>query len=222
MDTAVALVQAYLHVNGYFTVAEYPVLEAYQRDQTRAVTDLDILAFRFAHAEHDVKRGRGRRPLGGHPLTPDPVLGCPADQPDMIVGEVKEGPARFNAAAQDSVVLEVALTRFGCCPPSQVGPLTRQLLAQGRAVTPAGHSVRMVAFGDGSGDAGGHAWTCVPMRHVVEFLQAHLRQHWSVLRHAQIREPALGVLALIEKWRVGTAFEGGRSPGPDRRSDGSL
>jgi hypothetical protein len=29
MDTSVALVQAYLHVNGYFTVAEYPVLEAY-------------------------------------------------------------------------------------------------------------------------------------------------------------------------------------------------
>lgn len=28
MDTAVALVQAYLHVNGYFTVTEYPVLEA--------------------------------------------------------------------------------------------------------------------------------------------------------------------------------------------------
>ena len=26
MDTAVALVQAYLHINGYFTVAEYPCL----------------------------------------------------------------------------------------------------------------------------------------------------------------------------------------------------
>jgi hypothetical protein len=28
MDNAVALVQAYLRVNGYFTVAEYPVVEA--------------------------------------------------------------------------------------------------------------------------------------------------------------------------------------------------
>ena len=27
MDNAVALVQAYLRVNGYFTVVEYPVLE---------------------------------------------------------------------------------------------------------------------------------------------------------------------------------------------------
>ena len=28
MDNTVALVQAYLRVNGYFTVAEYPVIEA--------------------------------------------------------------------------------------------------------------------------------------------------------------------------------------------------
>jgi hypothetical protein len=28
MDNAVALVRAYLHVNGYFTVTEYPVVEA--------------------------------------------------------------------------------------------------------------------------------------------------------------------------------------------------
>jgi len=27
MDTAVALVQSYLYMNGYFTVTEYPVLE---------------------------------------------------------------------------------------------------------------------------------------------------------------------------------------------------
>jgi hypothetical protein len=30
MDICVALVQTYLHVNGYFTVAEYPVLEAFR------------------------------------------------------------------------------------------------------------------------------------------------------------------------------------------------
>lgn len=220
MDTAVALVQAYLQVNGYFTVAEYPVLEA-RRGQVRAVTDLDMLAFRFAHPQHDVKKGRGRRPLTGRALTPDPILGCPADQPDMIVGEVKEGSARFNAAARDPVVLAVALARFGCCDPSHVGELTQQLLAEGRAVTPAGHAVRMVAFGEGSGITE-HAWTCVPMRHIVEFLQAHLREHWDVLRHAQIREPAFGVLALIEKWGVGRPENAGWSRPYPRRSDGSL
>jgi hypothetical protein len=128
----------------------------------------------------------------------------------MIVGEVKEGPARFNPAARDPVVLEVALARFGCCPPAHVGSLTRQLLAKGRAQTPSGHTVRMVAFGGGAEAPTPDPWTGVPMRHVVEFLQLYLRQHWDVLRHAQIREPALGVLALIEKWRVGAGPGAGK------------
>ena len=29
MDHAVALVEAYLQINGYFTVAEYPVIESF-------------------------------------------------------------------------------------------------------------------------------------------------------------------------------------------------
>ena len=48
MDTAVGLVQAYLRVNGYFTVAEYPVLDAAGADRPRTVTDLDILAIRLS------------------------------------------------------------------------------------------------------------------------------------------------------------------------------
>ena len=143
-------------------------------------------------------------------MTPDPALECPIECPDMIVGEVKEGLARFNLAARDPVVLEVALARFGCCPPAHVASLTRQLLAKGCADTPSGHTVRMVAFGDGAGGTTPDRWTCVPMGHVVEFLQLYLRRHWDVLRHAQIREPALGVLALIEKWRVGTAPGAGK------------
>ncbi len=37
MDVAVALVQAYLQVNGYFTVCEYPVIER-RRSKARAAT----------------------------------------------------------------------------------------------------------------------------------------------------------------------------------------
>jgi hypothetical protein len=60
MDTAVALVQAYLRVNGYFTVAEYPIVEAAGNSGPRSMTDIDILAFRFAGAGRDVG-GPGRR-----------------------------------------------------------------------------------------------------------------------------------------------------------------
>lgn len=67
MDTTVALVQAYLHVNRFFTVTESPVLEAYRSGDARTVTDLDIMAVRFAGAGHRVigSRRRADAPCGG-------------------------------------------------------------------------------------------------------------------------------------------------------------
>lgn len=199
MDTAVALVQAYLHVNGYFTVVEFPVLEAFRTGPARTVTDLDVLAFRFPRATSDVIHRHGRHRVTEGPFVLDPVLGCPADRPDMIVGEVKEGTARFNDATRDPAVLAVALARFGCCGPDQATDLAERLVTQGHANTPGGHVVRMVAFGAAPEATSGARATIVPMRHVVEFLRGYLRQHWDVLRHAQIKDSALGVLALLEK-----------------------
>ena len=199
MDTAVGLVQAYLNVNGYFTVADYPVLEAFRRGSARTVTDLDILAFRFAAAGHEVIHGQGHRPLAGRVFEPDPALACPTDRPDMIIGEVKEGAARFNSATRDPNVVEIALARFGCCGSENAGDLARALLERGRIDGPSGHVLRMVAFGSVP-DAGarGH-WHTVPMRHVIDFLRSYLRQHWEVLRHAQIKDSTLGLLTLLEK-----------------------
>ena len=60
----------------------------------------------------------------------------------------------------------------------------------------------MVAFGDKRDPVHEGNWTTVSMRHVVEFLRGYLKKHWEVLRHAQIKEPTLGLLALLERWRV--------------------
>ena len=139
----------------------------------------------------------------------------------MIVGEVKAGPARFNAAMRDPAVLQVALRRFGCCAPDHVGDVTQQLLSRGHVSTPEGHSVRMVAFGDVDAHEQPTAWTIVSMRHVVQFLQAYLREHWEVLRHAQIRDDAFNVLALIEKWGISTSSNATSMPG-DRRPHGRM
>ena len=195
MDASVSLVQAYLQVNGYFTVAEYPVIEPVLDGGTRTVTDLDILAFRFPRA--GAVPGR-RRLLGSLADDPDPKLGVPAEQADMIVGEVKRGSARFNAAARNPLVLEAALVRFGCCPASNVSTLVRKLLKSGHAATHAGHLVRMIAFGS-TDDRGGTHHSVVTMGHIVEFLQSHLRQNWAVLGRAQLSQPALSYLALLEK-----------------------
>jgi len=50
MDMGVALVQACLRAHGYFTVSEYPILEAIRHGEHRIATDIDILAVRFPHA----------------------------------------------------------------------------------------------------------------------------------------------------------------------------
>ena len=216
MDTAVALVQSYLNVNGYFTVVEYPVLEASRRGPARSVTDLDVLAVRFSRAGHQVIRGTAHRPMGGHAFEPDPALGCPSGRPDMIVGEVKEGPARFNPATRDPHVLGIALARFGCCESEHGERLAETLLARGHVDTPSGHAVRMVAFGSVP-DSDGHAhhWHTVPMHHVVGFLREYLHDHWEVLKHAQIKDSTLGVLALLEKWGAGAKYVSDEEAGRD-------
>ena len=115
MDPAVALVQAYLQINGYFTVTEYAVVEAAGRSGPyRTSTDLDVLAVRFPGAGHAIVRRRHRRHDDGVALDSDPALGASDDRVDMIVGEVKEGRAELNRGARDPRVLEAVLTRFGC------------------------------------------------------------------------------------------------------------
>lgn len=70
MDHAVAIVEAYLQINGYFTVAEYPVIESLGKQHYNVATDIDILAFRFPGAGRLVP-GRGKNDI----FEPDPVLG---------------------------------------------------------------------------------------------------------------------------------------------------
>ena len=193
MDTAVALVQAYLRMNGYFTVAEYPVLDAAAGTPTRTITDLDILAIRLF-----------REPMAHGDLAswgPDPALGADLGTADMIVGEVKEGKPRVNPAMRDPVVLESAFTRFGCCPPDMAADLVTELLRDGRVVAPAGHVIRTVVFGNPHHTESTRTWHTVPLERVIEFLTENLRANWNAVRHTQIKDDVLGLFALMEKSR---------------------
>lgn len=196
MDNAVALVEAYMYVNGYFTVAEYPVLEAAGTHGYRMMTDLDILAVRFPGSRRVVLK----EPDSRHVFAPDPRLNCPPDVIDMIVGEVKEGRAELNRGARNPDVLRAMFVRFGCCHAQDADSLVQQLIHKGSAKTPAGHSVRLMAFGTQASD--NHApsgYEVITLGHIVQFLQDYLRQHWEVLRYAQIKHPAFGFLATLEK-----------------------
>ncbi|ALP53756.1 hypothetical protein Tel_11775 [Candidatus Tenderia electrophaga] len=195
MDNAVALVEAYLYVNGYFTVTEYPVIEGVRKGGFRVATDLDVMAFRFPHAGRLVPGARGEYGI----FSPDPALRCPPDRADMLVGEVKEGRAELNRGARDPDVLRVMLARFGCCGLEDVEGIVKQLLRKGTAVVPAGHGVRLVAFGMTHEGDPPHGYHAVSLLHVMQFLEAYLREHWGVLHNAQFKHPAFGFLALLQK-----------------------
>lgn len=193
MDLAVGLVQAYLRVNGYFTVTEFPVVESADDHGYRAATDVDILACRFPNAVREVVGTPHRRPH------PDPALATPTDTVDMIVGEVKESRAAFNEPSLRPEVLAATLARFGCCPPGHAGGLVAQLLTKGSTRTPAGHHLRLVAFG--ASDSESHRYTTISLGQVHAYLEAFVREHWDALKAIPSKDPALGWVMLREKLR---------------------
>lgn len=186
-----ALVEAYLRVNGYLTVAEYPVLDVRRRPM-ETVTDLDILAVRL-DTIHDMDHEDGR------PVV-DAALGRLAGRTDMIVGEVKEGAPKLNRALHEPRVLQAALTRFGCCTTGEGEEIVARLLRDGEVITSAGHRIRIVAFGNPRGDSPStRRWHTISLDQVVRYLQGHLRIHWDQIGHTQIKDPTLGLLTLLEK-----------------------
>lgn len=204
MDSAVALVQTYLRINGYFTVSEYPIVEL--RRGFQAATDMDVLAFRFSGAERVIpgedERGRRRHSR----FRVDPRLCVPMDQADMIVGEVKEGLAEFNRAGRRPEVLGSALARFGCCPAERVPALVEELVSAGQTVTPHGHAIRLVAFGSSVSGAD-EPYLRIPLGHVTRFLEEWIDEHWKVMRHTQLKDPVLAFLVTLAKARRGRAEE---------------
>jgi hypothetical protein len=112
MDHAVALVQAYLQLNGYFTSAEYPILAGTSRSGFRAMTDIDILVFRFPTGEPMTGRGK-KAPKGLDVTMLDERLAVPERRIDMIIGEVKEGRVGINSGICDPAVLKAVVSRFG-------------------------------------------------------------------------------------------------------------
>jgi hypothetical protein len=200
MDNAVALVQAYLRVNGYFTVAEYPVIEALEPGKYRALTDLDILAFRFPKAGRMIPGPEGEHQGKGQLFAPDPRLGIPGESADMIIGEIKEGRAELNKGTKAPEVIRVALRRFGCCT-SYEDSAVDTLLTEGRTRLQSGYHVRLVAFGTSPPDEKDPGYQVLLLKDLVDFLNNYIRQYWDILRHAHFKDPAFGFLVTLEKAR---------------------
>lgn len=198
MDDAVGLVQTYLRVNGYFTVSEYPIVATDGQGRCRSATDIDILAFRLPGAGILLPTGTYGGGDGKEVFAPDQELECTPNHPEMLIGEVKEGKAELNAAAQDPEVLQAALLRFGCCDRSHVPEVVRQLLQRGQAITPCGHKVRLVAFGTVAPSIPRPKYV-MSLGQVERFLRNYIQSHWDVLHHVQFKDPVFGFLVMLEK-----------------------
>jgi hypothetical protein len=202
MDHAVALVQAYLQLNGYFTSAEYPIIAGTARSGFRTITDIDILAFRFPAGEPIARTAR-RSPKGLDLSDLDPGLAVPTGSIDMIIGEVKEGRVGINSGIRDPEVLRTVINRFGQVSDSNA--VVNQLLRSGSAEIPPAYSVRLIAFGSFPPGAPVPPCRIISLGHVLEFLQAYVQRHWAMLRHLQFKDPAFGFLMTLEKARRGGA-----------------
>lgn len=205
MDHAVALVQSYLQLNGYFTSAESPIIASTGRRGFRSITDIDVLAFRFPTGL-DAARAvpvRKHAPRGIDTTEVDPGLGVAPDLIDMVIGEVKEGRVGINSSARDPEVLKTVLSRLG-----QTGEEDRavaDLLQTGVARISSGVVIRFIAFGAFPPGAAVPPCRIISLGHVVDYLQNYVRRHYGMLRHLQLKDPAFGFMLALEKAKRGAA-----------------
>jgi hypothetical protein len=127
------------------------------------------------------------------------VLGVDSGQPDMLIGEVKEGRGELNAAATDPGVLRAALVGFGCCPHADAPRIVEELLRDGHARLPNGHLIRSVVFASTPGEQPFKKYLFISLGQVVSFLRAYLDEHWEVLRHSDSKDQAFGFLMTMAK-----------------------
>jgi hypothetical protein len=195
VDTAVALVQSYLYMNGYFTVTEYPILELLDSGEFRTLTDADILALRFPGAGRVDPGGK----MSGGVIECDPALDVADDRIDMIIGEVKEGRAELNTAARDPNVLHAVLHRFGAIEEDTLDHLTTSLLDDGEALHPSGLRVRLMAFGSRPPKQQPVPFSWMLLSQLGRFMHGVITDHWSAAQAIQSKDPALSFLLLLEK-----------------------
>src|ERR1051325_3322958 len=187
MDNAVALVRAYLQLIGYFTITEYPVVRKLHDGRLRTLTEIDVAAFRLPDGDLD--------------YAPDPALRVPRNQPDMIIGEVKEGRAVINESATDPDVVAKVLRRFGFAPEADARRVARALLAGGSAETRAGQRIRLVAFGSSSEEPS--PYLKIMLSEVVAYVDRYISENWEMVRATGARDPIFGVVVLLARGRGG-------------------
>jgi hypothetical protein len=208
MDVALGLVESYLRLNGYFTVAEYPIMHHRKGHGFSEVTDIDILASRQPHAGRVLPRSR----LEGQRLGNDPLLDVQFGRADMILAEVKEGTADLNAAWHRPPVLYEAMRRFGLGSRRELRQASKDLAAKGEAMLQHGARVRTIVFASRPAKQTSPA-AFIPLAHVFDFMHEYIDRRQRFGDTPRYREPTLAWLALqVKAGRRPTITRGSTDP----------
>ncbi len=200
MNSGVAVVKAYLRVNGYLVLDEVPVVLPDGLGGYRTHTDLDIVAVRFPCVRMGVPDADGRIAT---PIATDPTLDVPKGAIDVIIGEVKEGRAHLNRAVRSPEALRMGLARVGVCDDQELDrtaeSLAKQAVVRMEDSVPV-RQVRLVAFGSGTSRRTRTHYV-VSLKDAWEFMRVLVEREHEVLLPATIPDPILGLLHLGNKLR---------------------
>lgn len=171
------------------------------------MTDIDVLAVRFPHAQLWVP-GDG---VPGQELGRDRALDIDAESMQLIIGEVKEGKARINRSALRPKVLETVVRRFGCCEehPRRIAQMILENGVVETSVSGMPCKVRLIVFGGVQDELHSSRYTCIPLRHVIEYASEYVSRYGDVFRSAEIKDEGLSLMALMSK--LGIQLAGGEA-----------
>lgn len=198
MDIAVNLVESYLRLNGYLTLAEVDVQRRAPDGSYTTITDVDMVAIRYPGDLYAVDAHLD--PTSRLLLIEDPGLHLGERMVDVIVGEVKQGPARLNPALTTHEVLHQILRRLDWIYEGGVEDTVSLLQEEGVTESPgrSGATIRtrLVAFGGGAGEP---TLSTIPLGHVIAQLVDFMERFEDVIRPSQFSEPAPALLHLLVK-----------------------
>ena len=198
VDVATDLVEAFLRSNGYLTLSELPIQGLNKRGDWETITDVDILALRFPgrvfFADPRAVDDEVALEVPGIPLFLED------DTVDVIIGEVKQGEARFNPAIVKPETLHTALHRLSWLyGESDLDDVVNEIGTSGVCYTPArgGGTIRtrLVAFGK----ADEVTVNVVPIGEILELAAGALKSHEALLRSARSSSTSMAVLKLLKK-----------------------
>lgn len=201
MDTAVALLQGYLQLNGYLTLAEFPVV-ASRGSGTEVLTDVDLIALRFPRAAALGRVGGEGRETAPGSEAPDPALAIAEDAMDLLICEVKEGRGRLNPNLRREDVLRATLLRVHRCPPEHVEHHVHSLLRHGAARMEHPGRIacraRLAVASGRQGETRG-AGLVLDLGHVARYTEDFIRRRRDALAATHLTHPVLGLFHLLDK-----------------------